>query len=259
MALLDRSFGSSTRARDLPRAAVEIIARLSAERNRLRDEVARLRAELRQTPSLDDLAQLRAERDALARQLAGAQSRLSEQSGQLRRQRRQGEDLAASDELSRLRQTAERLERAAARLEQASRAAARPTNTTPAPSAAPQRAAPAARPQTTTRPMPRGGGMLAGLLRANVELRQPAGEATHAAAADASGGLRRASSGARSRATSGALQRAHSERALRPAPAPAPQPAPTPQPAAGSQKRRRGGGGFLNGLINQNLGLRNTA
>ena len=75
MALLDRSFGSSTRARDLPRAAVEIIARLSAERNRLRDEVARLRAELRQAPSLDDLAQLRAERDALARQLAGAHSR----------------------------------------------------------------------------------------------------------------------------------------------------------------------------------------
>lgn len=242
MALLDRSSAlmttSAARARDLPRAAVEIIARLSAERGRLRDEVARLRSELRQAPQPEALAQLRAERDALARQLSDAHQKLSQQTTSGAFQRLQGRQVEALGKL------AERLERALsginarsesfARLEQAVARLERSSN---APrSAAPPASAPQPKtqsPSRTTRPMPRsgGGGMLSGLLRANVALRDD-------------------EEPARTRAASAVVR---------------PQPAPAPEPASRSAsrsaprarpRRSNGGGGLLGNLLNQNLGMR---
>jgi septal ring factor EnvC (AmiA/AmiB activator) len=205
VALLERNATPIARTRDLPRAAVEIIARLSAERNRLREEVSRLRTEVRQAPSLGDVARLRAERDALARQLAASQGRLATR----------GQDQHALATLvARVEQAAARLERAAARPAQSARAP-RPVAPTPG---------------RTTRPMARGGGMLAGLVRENTQLRQP-----------------------------GASQSATRTRATPPAALAPRQPEAPTAPAAPKKPRRRPGGGFLNGLIDQNLGLRHRA
>lgn len=240
MALLDRSSAlmttSAARGRDLPRAAVEIIARLSAERGRLRDEVARLRSELRQAPQPEALAQLRAERDALARQLADAHHKLSQQNTSGAFQRLQGRQVEALGKLAERLERAltgfndraasfDRLERAVARLEQSAQA---PRAQAPAPSS--RREAPAPQsPSRTTRPMPRsGGGMLGNLVRANVALRggaEPESDRTRAAGASAR-------------------------------PAPQPEPAPQPAPQRARAPRRPAGGGLLGNLVNQNLGLR---
>lgn len=222
---------ATTRGRDLPRAAVEIIARLSAERSRLRDEVASLRSELRQAPRPEDLAQLRAERDALARELADAHQRLSKQATSGAFQRLQGRQVEAMGQL------AERLERAVSgfearsrnldRLEQAvARLEAAPaTQHKPVP--APATSSPAPAPGRTTRPMPRqGGGMLAGLMRENVALRS--GESPRPA--DASQSQTRADELVR----------------------------PEPEPARSASQTRPAprGGGLLGGLMSQNLDLR---
>jgi hypothetical protein len=234
MALLDRSSAlmttSAARGRDLPRAAVEIIARLSAERGRLRDEVARLRSELRQAPQPEALVQLRAERDALARQLADAHHKLSQQNTSGAFQRLQGRQVEALGKLAERLERAlnglndraasfDRLERAVARLEEGSRAPAGAS----APAPQRERAAPQS-PSRTTRPMPRsGGGLLGNLVRANVALRGGEEESARTRAAGASA---------------------------------RPEPAPQPAPKRKSAPRRPKGGGLLGNLVNQNLGLR---
>lgn len=246
MALLDRSSAlmttSAARGRDLPRAAVEIIARLSAERGRLRDEVARLRSELRQAPQPEALAQLRAERDALARQLADAHGKLSKQNTSGAFQRLQGRQVEALGKLAERLEGAlngfndraasfDRLERAVARLEQGSQAS---RSAAPAPRREQHTQPPSEKcPSRTTRPMPRSGGngMLGNLLRANVALRGEGEPArTHAAN-------------------------------TRPDPTPAPAPQRSGRQSRGSQRsgsqpRRPAGGGLLGNLVNQNLGLR---
>ena len=245
MALLDRSSAlmttSAARGRDLPRAAVEIIARLSAERGRLRDEVARLRSELRQAPQPEALAQLRAERDALARQLSDAHGKLSQQTTSGAFQRLQGRQVEALGKLAERLEGAlngfndraasfDRLERAVARLEQSSQA---PRAAAPAQHSQQQHnQQPATQsPSRTTRPMPRSGGngMLGNLLRANVALR---GEGEPA------------------------RTRAHANVRPEPTPAAAPQRSPARSGPQAAAPRRPAGGGLLGNLVNQNLGLR---
>ena len=243
MTFLDRSSAlmtASTRGtRDLPRAAVEIIARLSAERSRLRDEVASLRSELRQAPRPEDMSQLRAERDALARQLADAHQRLSKQETSGAFQRLQGRQVEAMGQL------AERLERAVTsfearsrnldRLEQAvARLESAPTSThKPVP--VPATSSPVPAPGHTTRPMPRGGGMLAGLMRENVALRS--GE--NPRPAESSQARTRAETTPRPEPTSSGVSGTSGAQARLSQSRPAPR-----------------GGGPLGGLLTQNLGLR---
>lgn len=146
---------------ELPRAirpAVEIIARISAERNRLREEVVRLRQQLRKSPRPEDLAQLRAERDALARELTILKTRSAAQQETSKASPRKSQSHVLSRPLTSL---VERLERAVARME-----------------SRPSAAAPSAEAQVhtgrTSRPIRRpklGGGMLAGLVKENVSLR----------------------------------------------------------------------------------------
>jgi len=158
-------------SRAIPRAmrpAVEIIARLSAERNRLRAENARLRDELRRAPKLADVERLTAERDHLAREIARLKQASPTPQRALRNELAQvGTGGGAGARADGLRAVAERLERAVARLE----------------AYRPQAAAPVGPACETTRPAPRrvaaaaqvaatsGSGMLAGLVRANVQLR----------------------------------------------------------------------------------------
>jgi len=151
---------------ELPRAirpAVEIIARISAERNKLRVEVARLRERLRKAPRPEDLAQLRAERDALGRELTILKTRNAKRTDASGASRR-------SSALSRpLASLVERLERAVVRME-----APRPIAVAPRPAPAPAPAAPKA---SRSRPIRRpklGGGMLAGLVTENISLRSDA-------------------------------------------------------------------------------------
>ena len=225
---------STPRGRDLPRAAVEIIARLSAERGRLRDEVARLRSELRQAPQPEALARLQAERDSLARQLVDAHQKLSTQTTSGAFQRLQGRQVEALGKL------AERLERALnglgaraesySRLEQAvARLEARGSQPSSRVETCVQpRPLVTESPARTTRPMPRpsGGGMLAKMVTENVALRGD-------------------SEPARTRAAS--VQRAQ--------PTPAPQPSEAPAPQSSSHSPRPGGG-MMSSLVSQNLGLR---
>lgn len=245
MAFLDRSSALMTataRGRDLPRAAVEIIARLSAERTRLREEVASLRSELRQMPRPEDLAQLRAERDALARQLADAHQRLDQQQQSGAFQRLQGRQVEVLGQLAERLERAvsgvesrsrslERLERAVARLETSTHdrpAPASATSPAPARSRSSRPAGHGGQPAgRTTRPMPRGGGMLAGLVRDNVALR----------------------SGAEPRSTASGPTRAAEARIER---------APAPEPARSAARARPAprGGGLLGNLLSENLGLR---
>ncbi|MBL4848669.1 MAG: hypothetical protein JKY65_24365 [Planctomycetes bacterium] len=237
MALLNRSSAllttSTARGRDLPRAAVEIIARLSAERGRLRDEVARLRSELRQAPQPETLARLRAERDALARQLADAHQRLSTQTTSGAFQSLQGRQVEALGKLAeRLERglaglgarasSFDRLERAVTRLERVGSGPAPRVETR-----VQQRPELVESPARTTRAMPRaGGGMLAKMLRENVALREDS-EPTRTRAA----GPQRPQP---------AASRPQSQ-------------APARQPVSRSP---RPGGGFMSTLVNQNLGLR---
>ena len=254
------------------RPAVEIIARLSAERNKLREEVGRLREMVRKAPRPDDLARVRAERDALARELAVLKAQAAEQ--------RRDEDRSGLPV-----ELVERLERAVARIEAAPSTArttetvyspapstARTTETvySPAPAPAPTftrtastpqpaftrpspsplraprsrpTAAPPPAPQErpVRRPAPRGGGMLAGLVKQNVSLRSDVAPRKATPTRDTA------------RATFDALE-AEGRRALTRRPsAPPPPPPSAPSPNQSTTAR---GGGLLHGLFSQNLSLR---
>lgn len=203
------------------RPAVDLIARLAAERARLRDDLQRLRDDVTSVepqPSgseLDavkaELARVTAERDALRREVE-----------QLRGARTQ-------DPFDGL---LERLERVAGRLElstSSSAARRRPASGRVSREAVPT---PRSTPRSSSRPAPaaapsQGGGMLGSLVAQNLMLRPGSDRA----------------------------QRAGSTPASTPRPASAaPQkttPAPQPRPASG-------GGGLLAGLVKQNLAVRST-
>ncbi|MEZ6184690.1 MAG: hypothetical protein R3F62_06725 [Planctomycetota bacterium] len=142
--------------KDLPQAirpAVEIIARLSAERARLRDDVERLQEELRRARAADT-AKLRAELESMRHERDELRSKVRElrreRTGRVARQAEVGGDPAALTAL------VARLEAAVDRLEGAS-----PTLPPPSRHASP-------------RPAPSrgsGGGMLAGLVQENAKLR----------------------------------------------------------------------------------------
>lgn len=183
------------------RPAVEIIARLSAERARLRGELARVREELRQTDAargaaglreqLDmargeaaalraELEKVRAERDALATDLTRARA----ERDALRSVDRDRPRPEAGPAIQGL---LERLERALSRFEggpaprpgqvpaRESAACEAPARATPA-REAPAREAPAREALGPRAPANGGGGFLAALVRENVSLRaaQPA-------------------------------------------------------------------------------------
>jgi hypothetical protein len=163
------------------RPAVEVIARLSAERKRLREELARLKGELTQVRGLArQAAALKQERDALAAQVARLQERAAADE---RRERRMASKAEARP--SGWERLLKRLERAVDRIE-ASGAEPRPAQLAETPPEAPRRSArsransgrsaratPALRGPAPRRPN-RGGGMLANLIQANVELRSEA-------------------------------------------------------------------------------------
>ncbi len=224
------------------RPAVEIIARLSAERNKLRAEVARLREIVRKAPCEGDLAQLRAERDALARELAVLKTRGGET--------RHDVGVASRDTSRRgsrpvglpLTKLVERLERAITRVERLEAAPSRAGASTSAPRSA-RHSAP-----VTRRPAPRSGGMLAGLVKENVSLRSdavPRGEEPAARAKATNGSAPKIPAGGRrvlvgqgpagDCSATGSSERASSS------------------PAKSATAR---GGGFLHGLFSQNLSLR---
>ena len=155
---------ASQAPKDLPQAirpAVEIIARLSAERARLRDDVERLQEELRRARATD-ASKLRAELESMRHERDELRTKVRE----LRREstgraNRPSEGAAPAD----MADLVARLERAVNRLE-----GSHPT-VAPAP---PRRSA-------SPRPAPsRGSGMLAGLVKENAKLRdtprKPAGQ-----------------------------------------------------------------------------------
>ncbi len=218
----------------LPRAirpAVEIIARLSAERGRLREEVRGRREELRRAPRRDEVDRLRAERDRLAREVARLKS------GAARRaQAAVAAPQSASAPAPGLAALVARLERAVARVERAPLSAGAPSG---AGSARSDRPTPRRVQAATATAAAAGSGLLAGLVRANVALRSDAapreGDAPTAAAAREA----QPASGPGARPESTALHRPARERASAGAPL--------------------SGGGPLAGLMRANLDLRRSA
>jgi len=142
--------------KDLPQAirpAVEIIARLSAERARLRDDVERLQEELRRARATD-ASKLRAELESMRHERDELRTKVRELRRESTGRANRPSEGAPSAEMAEL---VARLERAVNRLEG--------SNPTLAP-APPRRSA-------SPRPAPsRGGGMLAGLVKENAKLRE---------------------------------------------------------------------------------------
>lgn len=142
--------------KDLPQAirpAVEIIARLSAERARLRDDVERLQEELRRARATD-ASKLRAELESMRHERDELRTKVRELRRESTGRANRPSEGAAPAELADL---VARLERAVNRLEG--------SNPTVAP-APPRRSA-------SPRPAPsRGSGMLAGLVKENAKLRE---------------------------------------------------------------------------------------
>lgn len=162
--------------RDFPlavRPAVEIIAKLSAERNRLREELSQLREELRLAPRPEELEQLRRERDALTREVADLRSRPAPAPAPA------GSELTGM--VDRLERAVARLERVGARSPAAAPAALSTTTTHSAPRhRTPAHSAPAVRPPSARSQRIPGqrnplGGMLGGLVKANIALREADG------------------------------------------------------------------------------------
>lgn len=123
MATFYRESGNGRATRqELPQAirpAVEIIARLSAERNRLREDVARLREAVRSCPKPSAVARLRAERDAMALErdaLRRERDALAQELAEVKLRNRAGTS-GRSMRPEPLSAVIERLERAVARLE----------------------------------------------------------------------------------------------------------------------------------------------
>lgn len=204
------------------RPAVELIARLSAERTRLRDDLQRLRGELGkdEAPAADaglraELDRVRAERDTLRRE----RDELRAELGRLRAER-EGDPLGGI--LDRLERVASRLE-LADQVSSSSRARRRPSERAARPASERARreaAAPA--------PATGGGGLLGALLKQNMALRPGSDRAARPAPA--------------TRPTTGSGAETPASAPRRPAPADA-----APQ-----------GGGLLGALVAQNLAVRTT-
>lgn len=224
------------------RPAVEIIARLSAERARLRTDLARVREELRQADArrgttglreqLDvvrgeaaalraELEKVRAERDALHSDLTRARAERDALRSVDRDRSRPEGGVAIQGLLERLERALHRFEGGAAPVRASESRPPEPRASAPRPSIEPE-ARPAREAHTSRPPAGAGGGsFLAALVRENVQLR-------------------------------GAAKPAPAP--IAPAAAPAPTPAPTPE-----FDRPPTRGGLLGALVAENARLRRSA